>query len=86
MDHPAATSLLAKTDFGAGRLLHGKDRRLDRILSILLNKKRWRLLRYLHAREGMLLAEQPRSVLVVGAGYGLAEVALARSGGIRNST
>lgn len=73
----SARTPLAVIDSGAGKPLPLQDPRLVRLLKLLLNKKRWRLLRYMHAREGMLLAGPVQSVLVVGAGYGLAEIALA---------
>lgn len=44
--------------------------------SLLLGKK-WRYLRYLHAREAILLASDIKTVLVIGAGHGLAELGLA---------
>lgn len=43
----------------------------------LLQGKTWRYLRYQHAREALKLAPSYANVLVVGAGHGLAEVALA---------
>ncbi|MCC7275267.1 MAG: methyltransferase domain-containing protein [Alphaproteobacteria bacterium] len=43
----------------------------------LMLKRSWRYLRYLHAREALLALDDCRSVLVVGAGTGLAEVTLA---------
>lgn len=43
----------------------------------LLKGKTWRYLRYLHAREALLMAGEVESVLVVGAGHGVAEVGLA---------
>jgi hypothetical protein len=56
------------------------DKRTERIGAVklaLLQGKTWRYLRYLHAREALLMAEDAQSVLVVGAGHGLAELALA---------
>jgi SAM-dependent methyltransferase len=50
---------------------------LDIVCNIMLHKRRWRYLRYIHQREGLKLAINTKSVLVVGAGYGLAEIALA---------
>ncbi len=43
----------------------------------LLTDRTWRYLRYLHFREALLLVPTVESVLVVGAGKGLAEIALA---------
>lgn len=43
----------------------------------LLRGKTWRYLRYLHARKALMLADDVRSILVIGAGHGLAELALA---------
>lgn len=52
-------------------------RALKKMHELLMRAKKWRYLRYLHAREALVLAEGIKSVLVVGAGYGLAELALA---------
>lgn len=43
----------------------------------LLKGKTWRYLRYLHAREALSLISDWNSIVIIGAGYGLAEVALA---------
>jgi SAM-dependent methyltransferase len=54
-----------------------KPERLKKVKVALLLGKTWRYLRYIHAREALLLAKDVRSVLVVGAGHGMAEIALA---------
>jgi len=44
----------------------------------LLKGKTWRYLRYLHARTALkIVVDEVQSVLVIGAGYGIAEIALA---------
>lgn len=53
------------------------DRALSKMRELLMRAKKWRYLRYLHAREALLLARGTKDVLVVGAGYGLAELAMA---------
>lgn len=50
---------------------------LKEVLIDLLLGRTWRLLRYLHARRALLHASDVKTVLVVGAGGGLAEIALA---------
>lgn len=51
---------------------------LSKIRTTLLVERRWRYLRYLHLREAILLVRnQIETCLVVGAGKGLAELALA---------
>ena len=50
---------------------------LDVVRLELLRGKTWRYLRYLHLREGLLAAQDCRSVLSIGCGRGLAELALA---------
>lgn len=50
---------------------------LRRVRLQLLLHRRWAYLRYLHMREGLLAAGNIQSVLVVGCGRGVAEVALA---------
>ncbi len=52
------------------------DRLADVQLRLLLGKT-WRYLRYLHLREALTLATGAESVLVVGAGNALAELAIA---------
>jgi hypothetical protein len=55
-----------------------RSEQLRRVKTALLQGKTWRYLRYLHARSAMLLvADRISSVVVVGAGHGLAELALA---------
>ena len=44
---------------------------------VLLKGKTWRYLRYIHARNALSLAEDWKDILVVGAGNGFAEIALA---------
>ena len=51
--------------------------RLEALKLMLLQGKTWRYLRYIHARQALMLTENVRSVLVIGAGGGLAELALA---------
>ena len=54
------------------------NQRLDRIRLQLLREKKWRFLRYVHLREAFLAASpRPRSLLAVGAGVALAELAMA---------
>jgi SAM-dependent methyltransferase len=55
----------------------GTEKNLQRLKVALLLAKTWRYLRYCHAREAMKLLPDVSSVLVVGAGTGLAEIALA---------
>lgn len=43
----------------------------------LMQRKRWRYLRYLHAREALRLIARDATVLVIGGGHAMAEVALA---------
>src|SRR4029453_16490620 len=50
---------------------------MDVVRLELLRGKTWRYLRYLHLREGLLAAQDCRSVLSIGCGRGLAELALA---------
>jgi SAM-dependent methyltransferase len=50
---------------------------LERVRLELLRGKTWRYLRYLHLREGLLAAQDCRSVFSIGCGLGLAELALA---------
>ena len=50
---------------------------LNHVRFALLFKRRWAYLRYRHAREAMLLVDPTSSVLVIGGGFALAEVALA---------
>lgn len=51
--------------------------KIKTVLLLLLQGRTWRYLRYLHAREVILLTENIKSVLVIGVGHGLAELALA---------
>ncbi|MFO0689654.1 MAG: methyltransferase domain-containing protein [Myxococcota bacterium] len=53
------------------------DPRLEELVVQLLLQRRWSYLRYVHLREGFLAARDVKSVLAVGAGRGLAELALA---------
>lgn len=53
------------------------DPRLEEVVAQLLLQRKWSYLRYVHLREGFLAAEGVRSVLAIGAGRGLAELALA---------
>jgi SAM-dependent methyltransferase len=50
---------------------------IERLKVELLKGKTWRYLRYLHAREALKLIPFYDDVLVIGAGNGLAEIALA---------
>jgi hypothetical protein len=50
---------------------------LKTLKQLLLRERTWRYLRYVHLREGVLLASGARSMLSVGAGKGYAELALA---------
>lgn len=50
---------------------------LAQMRNALILKRRWSYLRYLHAREALVLAEDIESVLIVGSGHGFAEIALA---------
>lgn len=50
---------------------------LNRVRLELLKGKTWRYLRYIHARYALNLVTDWDNLLVVGGGYGLAEVALA---------
>jgi SAM-dependent methyltransferase len=54
-----------------------RKKRLIHVQNILLQRKTWRFLRYVHSRRAFSMAPDIKSVLVVGAGYGLAELALA---------
>ena len=54
-----------------------RDPRLDELIALLLLQRKWSYLRYVHLREGLLAAGPLESVLAVGAGRGLAELALA---------
>lgn len=54
-----------------------RARELTDLQQLLLRERTWRFLRYVHLREGMLLAPGVRSMLSVGAGKGYAELALA---------
>lgn len=54
-----------------------RDPRLDELIVALLLQRKWSYLRYVHLREGLLAAGPIESVLAVGAGRGLAELALA---------
>lgn len=54
-----------------------KAERLKAVHTALLEGRTWRYLRYLHARCALSAAQDVSSVLVVGAGHGLAELALA---------
>jgi len=53
------------------------DPRLDELIALLLLQRKWSYLRYVHLREGLLAAGDVADVLSVGAGRGLAELALA---------
>lgn len=53
------------------------DPRLDEVVVQLLLQRKWSYLRYVHLREGFLAAPDVKSVLAIGAGRGLAELALA---------
>ncbi|MBK7950071.1 MAG: methyltransferase domain-containing protein [Deltaproteobacteria bacterium] len=53
------------------------DPRLEEVVVQLLLQRKWSYLRYVHLREGFLAARDVRSVLAIGAGRGLAELALA---------
>lgn len=55
----------------------GHERRLTELHHRLLRVRKWSYLRYVHLRQGLLLAPEVTSVLSVGAGRGLAELALA---------
>jgi hypothetical protein len=54
-----------------------KDSQIRAIQRLMLNRRRWVFLRYWHARQAMKLMHDCKSVLVVGGGFALAEVALA---------
>ncbi len=54
-----------------------RAKRLDELVKELLLRRKWSYLRYVHLREGVLAAGDVTSVLSVGAGRGLAELALA---------
>ena len=54
-----------------------RDVALNQLRVALLFKRRWAYLRYLHARQAVMLIDPASSVLVVGGGSGFAEVALA---------
>ncbi len=54
-----------------------RDPRLDELVVQLLLQRKWSYLRYVHLREGLLAAGPIESVLSIGAGRGLAELALA---------
>jgi hypothetical protein len=63
-------------------LIRGKQARprgpeLQEMRIRLLQQKTWRYLRYVHTREAFRLTEGAKTVLTVGAGTGLAELALA---------
>ena len=53
------------------------DERKARVRLELLKGKTWRYLRYLHTRQALGLMSDWKDVLIVGAGNGLAEIALA---------
>lgn len=50
---------------------------IDRMKVQLLKGKTWRYLRYLHARNALTYTEGWKDILVIGAGNGFAEIALA---------
>ena len=59
-----------------------KNRRFSRIGSLMLQRKTWNLLRYIHAREAIQWIIKSNygkleNVLVIGCGVGLAEISLA---------
>lgn len=76
---PRIPSPVAKTpaDGVASTATSGTKKYLDEMTKRMLLKRRWAYLRYLHTREALVLAKDVESVLVVGAGHGYAEVALA---------
>jgi cyclopropane fatty-acyl-phospholipid synthase-like methyltransferase len=62
---------------GVDRSTPPRDPRLDELAILLLLQRKWSYLRYVHLREGLLAAGPVDSVLAIGAGRGLAELALA---------
>jgi SAM-dependent methyltransferase len=54
-----------------------QKKQLIKLQDILLKKRTWRFLRYIHTRAAMAQLSGVNNVLVVGAGYGFAEIALA---------
>lgn len=54
-----------------------REKQLGKLRLQLMLQRRWSYLRYVHFREGLLAAKHTKSLLVVGAGRAIAELALA---------